>query len=791
MANITLAGTLRDPNGDLAVGDKVRFTHKSTTGETVKSASSILTIDPTGVYSIDLEYGLILVEYKDARNSQFENLGVATVNGTNPATTIPELLNALVPVSSAELIEFQAILADCVAAKDAAEAAAATLDLINDLSQAYIFDTVALMTASAIAFPAGKVLLTNDYYSGTGGGAEYTVTVGVSPNLGSPALSGGGHARLIIKNNTVQLLQLGSKEDALGDGVEAGTTDDFTVIQYAATLGIKVILSRKSMTSGSIANASKWFGVLDAQISQFVTEPGTKINNLLSNTNTTEIQINKIGFIGNNLGDGGGQAGAIRFLMNGSATEDMRNCVVSDCYFENFIQNYWIYYYNQSSFTMNGCKTHSNTFISKVGNDIDPTSVGIPATCVAHQGNTAGLDATLGKITNIQVTNNIAQCQHIKRFCDVWAQVSKGYIAHNQIIDCGQNALDDTACYGILYYTNREIQQPGDPLLYAMDPSKIDIYNNEIARPRDCGIYVQGGTESNIYSNVIYGQYSTADGTLVKGAIGTNGAHLVNIYSNVMYGNYSDLNLAQINYKPDRDIVLNVYSNYCWSQTGQSVRLLLNSTLGTTTNKATNNFDNNEILGTFLIRVDSNDHNCEVNIKGGTVKNGINNGIDIFTSSIPTPAVDKPIRIVVDGVSISDCPTHGILANNVTYASLSIKNTKLDMHTILGTGLQVAGSTSLDWSNNEFYVSEGVANGVCVNLTGTEYSSQGNTFKGIAAGNKHNGTFSVPTWAAGEGEYVQELRPNEQGAAASKYTLLGYSYQNGGPWLEQRLPTGN
>tara|TARA_R110000850_G_scaffold25233_2_gene72974 strand:- start:559 stop:3123 length:2565 start_codon:yes stop_codon:yes gene_type:complete len=158
MANITLAGTLRDPNGDLAVGDKIRFTHKSTTGETVKSASSILTIDPTGVYSIDLEYGLILVEYKDARNSQFENLGVATVNGTNPATTIPELLNALVPVSSAELIEFQAILADCVAAKDAAEAAAATLDLINDLSQAYIFDTVAAFKASLIAFPDGKAI---------------------------------------------------------------------------------------------------------------------------------------------------------------------------------------------------------------------------------------------------------------------------------------------------------------------------------------------------------------------------------------------------------------------------------------------------------------------------------------------------------------------------------------------------------------------------------------------------------------------------------------------------------
>ena len=126
MAHITLAGTLRDPNGVAAVGDKIRFTHNSTTGETVRGAVSILTIDPSGVYSIDLEYGLVLVEYKDSRDSNFQNRGVATVNATNPATSIPELLNAVVPVSSAELIEFQAILADCVTAKNSAETAAAT-----------------------------------------------------------------------------------------------------------------------------------------------------------------------------------------------------------------------------------------------------------------------------------------------------------------------------------------------------------------------------------------------------------------------------------------------------------------------------------------------------------------------------------------------------------------------------------------------------------------------------------------------------------------------------------------
>lgn len=162
MAFITLSGTLLDPNGDLAVGDQIRFTHNSSTGQTVESAISIITINPAGTYSLPLQYGLVLVEYKCVRSQQFKNLGVATVNGTNTATSIPELLNALVPVSSAELIEFQAILADCVAAKVAAEAAAATIDLINDLSLTYNFATVALFKASTILFPNGKRVYLTD-----------------------------------------------------------------------------------------------------------------------------------------------------------------------------------------------------------------------------------------------------------------------------------------------------------------------------------------------------------------------------------------------------------------------------------------------------------------------------------------------------------------------------------------------------------------------------------------------------------------------------------------------------
>lgn len=175
MAFITLSGTLLDPTSELAVGDQVRFTHKSTTGETVQSAVSLLTIPPTGDYSIDLQYGLVLVEYKDVRKSQFKNLGVATVNQDNPATSIPELLNALVPVSSAELIEFQAILADCVAAQLAAEAAQLAAENAATTAEAFAYQltTVDLIASTAIFTTDTNIPTSGFTTSGDGGGCSW------------------------------------------------------------------------------------------------------------------------------------------------------------------------------------------------------------------------------------------------------------------------------------------------------------------------------------------------------------------------------------------------------------------------------------------------------------------------------------------------------------------------------------------------------------------------------------------------------------------------------------------
>ena len=90
------------------------------------------------------------------------------------------------------------------------------LSLINDLSQAYEFPTVAAMTASTIVFPSGKVLKTTEHTSGNStGGATYTVTSGASPNTGSPSLTAGLYARLkLCPNNTIDMYGANSGQNS-------------------------------------------------------------------------------------------------------------------------------------------------------------------------------------------------------------------------------------------------------------------------------------------------------------------------------------------------------------------------------------------------------------------------------------------------------------------------------------------------------------------------------------------------------------------------------------------------
>jgi hypothetical protein len=250
MASITLSGTLLDPNGDLAVGDQIRFTHRSTTGQTVASAVSIITVNPSGTYTLPLQYGLVLVEYKDVRSSQFKNLGVATVNSTNTATSIPELLNALVPVSSAELIEFQGILADAVAAKVAAEAAAATVNF-------YVFDSVADMKAASLS--SGKLIKCKRYYSGGALISELVYEIG-------SAASANGFSDHTLNNGLKATLLNSGVFVASQCGAVNGASDSAAALNFIMTQSNYQIDGNYSVGSSLVVQNSTSGNMIAAEI---------------------------------------------------------------------------------------------------------------------------------------------------------------------------------------------------------------------------------------------------------------------------------------------------------------------------------------------------------------------------------------------------------------------------------------------------------------------------------------------------------------------------------------------
>ncbi len=154
MANKQFTGYLRDPLGDYANNDKYRFTHVSTTGEVIKGSTSYFNVDDTGFYDFTIEYGNVTIESCSELGKRWINQGTTTINADTVATTLPALLNALVPASDPLLIQLQALLADAENAADRAEAAAA------NLGDASSFD----VTESPSDSGANKLLRSIDAY---------------------------------------------------------------------------------------------------------------------------------------------------------------------------------------------------------------------------------------------------------------------------------------------------------------------------------------------------------------------------------------------------------------------------------------------------------------------------------------------------------------------------------------------------------------------------------------------------------------------------------------------------
>ena len=179
MASIHLQGSLDTTLGDVDVGGIITWTHLTTTGDTIESTKVELIVPPDGSYSIDVNYGQIRFDY--TTDNVKRHIATVVVNADSTATTIPELLNAAVPPTNSQLLIFQDLLADTVAAKDLAEAAAAQITTTELILSIAIFAPDQVVTTSGF-------LTTGD--SGTGKWKQNGVTA--QPANQSPAQLGFG-----------------------------------------------------------------------------------------------------------------------------------------------------------------------------------------------------------------------------------------------------------------------------------------------------------------------------------------------------------------------------------------------------------------------------------------------------------------------------------------------------------------------------------------------------------------------------------------------------------------------
>lgn len=152
MASKHFEGTLVEPIGVGASNDKLRFTHTSTTGQTIGGAQSVVKIAFNGDYSFDLEYGIIQVEYYSETANRWRIAGSVIVNSDTTATTITGLLNAMTPTTPAIVLELQQILAD------AEQAVLDTQQSASEAAQSAIESAASAVLSAENAAENGEVI---------------------------------------------------------------------------------------------------------------------------------------------------------------------------------------------------------------------------------------------------------------------------------------------------------------------------------------------------------------------------------------------------------------------------------------------------------------------------------------------------------------------------------------------------------------------------------------------------------------------------------------------------------
>lgn len=241
---------------------------------------------------------------------------------------------------------------------------------------------------------------------------------------------------------------------------------------------------------------------------------GTTPCNLFRSSNASNIGLFGLVLRGNNQADSSGNGLCFYAQQTIAATQNCENIVVDNCRVENFKGDYWLRFESlNTTYPMQHVWVQNCTFNSEAGNARSPTIIGVPSYCVQFYGPESGSVC----LQNIVVSNNIANCRHIKGFVVLWHGVKLAQISGNIVNDTGVDAVfpNDVGTYAFLIY---KLVAGG------VAPNNISLSDNIVNNVKSAGVYIVDGTDIRISNLSCNNQTDTADGTLPKGAVAINGS---------------------------------------------------------------------------------------------------------------------------------------------------------------------------------------------------------------------------------------------------------------------------
>ena len=539
---------------------------------------------------------------------------------------------------------------------------------------------------------------------------------------------------------------------AVGDGV----ADDTTKIQAALNSGAGTVYFPEGTypVSSALTLPSNITLTGDGVGNTKLTVVGTGVNNILYAVNRQNIKISDIWFYGNSQSSGSGNGLAIFFYQNSSATEIGGNFRIENCRFENFKGDYWVYVVNDNTtFNIANIYVNNNSFKSFPGNARNGATTAVPSTCVSVQGSTSGAE-----VTDVFVTNNSADCEHIKSFLLIWQGAHRVLAQGNSVFNVGLGAgiSNDAGSYAFMAYDSSGLNVPYD----------IVIDGNLIDGARSC---------------------DTVGTTLPKGGIVLNSCYNIQIVGN----EFASIATNGVHWQPGTAL-------------GVSANIIVSG----------NTFRDNAIGVKFLSYLfDSNGLNingntfidCTFGVQVQTISNTVQiSGLSVVGNHIvSTVAASYGISIRSDDgfFKVSNAKISGNYVKTAGYGIYwrGTGPTTVSDNTFTGPfttrALDVATATNLSITGNSFFGQ--TSGGECLYTTGSQGSMRENSFENCATSNLIvvSGVTDmgrvVPTWTpTGRGPFVQNIVAVEAGAASSKYVLSGW-YYDGTAWFQMRNLTGN